>query len=274
MRVLVSELPHRDVAIQPRKARKMKESADRRRLLKQLGVLGAAAFPVASIAHELPAHATRPAPGPAFLFFSRLEAAFVDVALSRLIPNDELGPGAVEAGVTCFIDRQLAGAWGAHARNYRQGPWAEGTPEQGFQSPMTPQEIYRVAIAEIDKHCASSLGGGFAELPVAAQDLVLRNLQSGAINLPEVSSSMFFDMLWTNAQEGFFSDPMYGGNIGKAGWKLVGFPGVAAAYIELIEEHGKPYRAVPVSIADVQQGLARLDEHGHPIHVLLTARVR
>jgi gluconate 2-dehydrogenase gamma chain len=270
----MAELSGRNPAIKTGKAFGMKQSAERRRLLKQLGVLGAAGLPGAPIGHAAAVHAAHAAPAAAYVFFSRLEAAFVDAALSRLIPNDELGPGAVEAGVTYFIDRQLAGAWGGHARNYRQGPWQDGTPEQGFQSPMTPQEIYRAAIAEIDTHCASALGGRFAELPVAVQEVVLRDLQSGGIALREAPSALFFDMLWTNAQEGFFSDPMYGGNIDKAGWKLVGFPGVAAAYTEMIEDHDKPYRAVPVSIADVQQGLSRLDEHGHPIHVLLAEKAR
>ena len=49
-------------------------------------------------------------------------------------------------GVTYFIDRQLVSSWGTHGRNYRMGPWLEGTPQQGFQSRLTPQEIYRAAI--------------------------------------------------------------------------------------------------------------------------------
>ena len=261
----------------------MKESPNRRRLLKQLGVLGAASLPVSALAHASgvsgPA-ATHGAPAltapssDAYLFFTRWEASFVDAALSRLIPNDDLGAGAVEAGVTCFIDRQLAGAWGAHARNYRQGPWLQGTPQQGFQSPLTPQEIYRAAIVGIDRHCHTQLGVSFADLAGAEQENVMHDLQSGGVALPEFSSSLFFDMLWTNAQEGFFSDPMYGGNVGKAGWMLVGFPGVAATYTDLIEKHNEPYPANPVSIADVEQGRVRLDEHGHPVHVLRTDQER
>ena len=80
------------------------------------------------------------------MFFSAAEVAFVDAAVARLIPADELGPGAKEAGVTYFIDQQLFGGWGAMAKMYRQGPHPEGTPQQGYQSPLTPQEIYRAAI--------------------------------------------------------------------------------------------------------------------------------
>ena len=71
--------------------------------------------------------------GHARFYLTQPEARFLDAAVARLIPADELGPGAKEAGVTCFIDRQLAGAWGTHSRNYRLGPWLEGTPQQGFQ---------------------------------------------------------------------------------------------------------------------------------------------
>ena len=60
------------------------------------------------------------------------EAAFIEAAVARLIPADELGPGAVEAGVPVFIDRQLAGAYGRGARWYMQGPWAEGTEHAGL----------------------------------------------------------------------------------------------------------------------------------------------
>src|SRR4051812_8273331 len=44
-----------------------------------------------------------------FKFFTPAERAFIEAAVGRLIPNDDVGPGAVEAGVPFFIDRQLAG---------------------------------------------------------------------------------------------------------------------------------------------------------------------
>src|SRR5206468_547049 len=78
------------------------------------------------------------------------QVAFVEAAVARLIPADELGPGAKEAGVACFIDRQLVGAWGTMAKMYRQGPWPEGTPQQGYQSPLTPQQVYRIGIGEVN----------------------------------------------------------------------------------------------------------------------------
>jgi gluconate 2-dehydrogenase gamma chain len=98
---------------------------------------------------------------------------------------------------------------------------------------------------------------------------VLKGLDGGKIELEQVRSQFFFNMLLNNTIQGFFADPVYGGNRDKAGWKLVGFPGVAAVYTTFIEKHGVPYRAQPVSISDITQKVAQVDEHGHAIHVML-----
>jgi len=136
----------------------------RRRLLKAIGatvpasaaVLAGAqgSTPGAAAAHGA-ASAAQPAgaaPGaalenPVALFFNADERITVDAIVARLIPADELGPGAKEAGVTTFLDRQLGGAYGAGAHFYRQGPFQPGTPEQGYQLPLTPAECYRLGRA-------------------------------------------------------------------------------------------------------------------------------
>lgn len=71
----------------------------------------------------------------AYTFFTAEEAAFVDAATDRLIPADELGPGAREAGVTVFIDRQLSGAYGSAAKWYMQGPWGGKRSRAGVSAP-------------------------------------------------------------------------------------------------------------------------------------------
>ena len=78
--------------------------------------------------------------GASYLFLLEPEVRFLEAAVEHLIPDDELGPGARDAGVVVYIDRQLAGTWGVHGRQYRGGPWMEGTPQQGYQSRFTPQE--------------------------------------------------------------------------------------------------------------------------------------
>ena len=247
----------------------MDESGGRRRFLKSVGALGAASMPAAAVAQHA-GHA--PAKSEKYMFLAPAEVAFLDAAVARLIPADELGPGAKEAGVTSFIDQQLFGGYGVMAKMYRQGPHAEGTPQQGYQSPLTPQEVYRAAIAEINVACAKQYGRTFDKLATAQQDEVLRALDEGKFALEAVPARFFFNMLLDNTIEGFFSDPIYGGNRNKIGWKLVGFPGVAAVYTPHVEKHGVPYDALPVSIEDILQGKSALDEHGHPKHVLLVRK--
>src|SRR3989442_8997127 len=248
----------------------MGQSSGRRWFLKSVTALGGAASPPApaSAAEPHAQHAAR-APSQTYMSPTQPEVAFVEAAVAGLIPADELGPGAKEAGVATFIGRQLGGGWGTMAKMYRQGPWPEGTPQQGYQSPLTPQQVYRIGIREVNAHCAKQYGTSFSALPAAQQDEVLRGLDGGKIELEGVRSQFFFNMLLANTIEGFFSDPVYGGNRDKAGWKLVGFPGVAAVYTTFIEKHGVPYRAQPVSIADITQKVAQGDEHGHAIHVML-----
>jgi gluconate 2-dehydrogenase gamma chain len=246
----------------------MDESEGRRRFLKSVSVLGAA-IPAAAAAQHA-GHA--PAKPEKFMFLSPAEVAFLDAAVARLIPADELGGGAKEAGVTYFIDQQLFGGYGVMAKMYRQGPHAEGTPQQGYQSPLTPQEVYRAAIAEVNAACAKQYGKSFDKLASAQQDEVLRALDEGKFALEAVPPRFFFNLLLDNTVEGFFSDPIYGGNRDKIGWKLVGFPGVAAVYTQHVEKHGVPYEALPVSIVDILEGKTALDEHGHPKHVLLVRK--
>ncbi|WP_454691592.1 gluconate 2-dehydrogenase subunit 3 family protein [Achromobacter aloeverae] len=205
----------------------------------------------------------------AFGVLSPPEIRFLEAAVECLIPTDELGPGAKEAGVAVYIDRQLGSSWGSHGRQYRSGPWFEGTPQQGYQSRLTPIEIYRVGIREVDEHCKSSLGRVFGQLTGELQQSVLKALEKGEIELPTVPSKLFFDLLWRNTEEGYFADPLYGGNRDMVGWRLLGFPGVpSAAYREHLT-NTEPYRAEPVSILDVQTGKAAVTSEGFAKHIMI-----
>jgi len=186
--------------------------------------------------------APSPAIDTAYAFLGPAEVAFVDAAVARLIPTDVLGPGAAEAGVTVFIDRQLAGRFGHALDWYMAGPWADGTEQQGYQSHRTPAALYRAAIAAIDAHCRRSFHDRvFADLGADDRDALLGELEHGRVELQGVSAKLFFGMLWHNTQEGYFADPLYEGNRGFAGWKLVGFPGPRYNYIDDIRHYGQPY---------------------------------
>ena len=224
-----------------------------------------AAPPTAAPHHgtRAPAHApAHPSPQPAplgvepeaYVFFTAPEWAFVEAAVERLIPTDANGPGAKQAGVAYFIDQQLIGVFGVAGNSYRAGPWAQGTPMQGYQLRQTPAELYRQGIAAANDYCTKTYRKTFDALDTEHQDAVLTGLESGTIAFDDPPSKAFFELLLQNTIEGFFADPIYGGNRDKVGWKLVGFPGVAAYYAQKITDWNKPYHVEPVSIADVQQG--------------------
>ena len=188
-------------------------------------------------------------PGP-WLYFTAEEAAAVDAILGRLIPADDLGPGARETGGTLFIDRQLAGPWGGHEGLYMQGPFPPNPlPQQGLQSPLTPRQQYRAGLKALHEHCTAHFAGqGFAQLAAEDQDKLLAAMEKGEITFTGANARGFFALLLGNAQEGFFADPIYGGNQGMAGWKLVGFPGVRYDYRDVMAAPNQPYTLPPVGL--------------------------
>jgi gluconate 2-dehydrogenase gamma chain len=207
--------------------------------------------------------------GASWLYLLEPEIRFLEAAVEHLIPTDELGPGARDAGVVVYIDRQLASSWGVHGRMYRGGPWLDGTPQQGYQSRFTPQEVYRIAISEIDQYCKAAFGRPFAQLASDARLRLLEQLEKDEIALPSLSSKFFFDLLWRNTDEGYFADPLYGGNRDKVGWKLLGFPGLPSSEYRRLVTSDEPYHAEPVSVLDVQTGRVPVDAEGFPKHVII-----
>ena len=181
-------------------------------------------------------------------FFAPDEWAFVNAACARLIPIDEHGPGAVELGVPQYIDRQMGTPWADGAIWYMHGPFFEAKPEMGYQSQLTPKQQYRLSIRAINALCQKSFRKNFAALAPKQQDDVLRKIESGDFKSPDISLKMFFtSFLLKNAMEGYFGDPMYGGNKDMAAWKMIGYPGVRADYLEWVGQ-AKRYPYGPVSM--------------------------
>src|SRR6201998_1158044 len=194
----------------------------RRTLIKATGAIGAAmlpagaaietansAAPVGATPAATPSICAATAASTTYVFFNSEEAAFIEAAVARLIPADEEWPGALEACVPNYIDKQLGGAWGAGERLYRSGPWQPGTWTQGYQLPYTPAELFRAALAAINKELAHT---PFAKMSPDAQDTYLKKLEAGGHDLGGVHSDVFFAHLWESTLEGFFGDPAYGGN--------------------------------------------------------------
>jgi gluconate 2-dehydrogenase gamma chain len=187
-------------------------------------------------------------PGP-WVYFTPEEGTAVDALVDRLIPPDPQTPGGKDAGCAVFIDRQLAGPYGSHEGLYMRGPFADGTPQQGLQSPVTPAERYRQSLAALDRYCRASYAGKtFAELPDDQKDKVISGLEQGSVKLDGANGQVFFEELLRNTQEGFFGDPVYGGNRDMVGWKMIGFPGARYDYRDWVERHNERYPLPPVSI--------------------------
>ncbi len=186
--------------------------------------------------------------GTDFKFFSDTERAFITAAVERLIPPSPVGPSAVEANVPFFLDRQLAGPFGRGDHYYLGGPWKKGAPEQGYQMRFSPAQLYRAAIAAIDSYVSANFNGAaFAKLDDADKDKVLKGLEAGTIQLSGgVDAKAFFAMLLQNTKEGYFSDPIYGGNKDMAAWKMIGFPGAHYDYSEWVTRHGERVPYPPV----------------------------
>lgn len=248
-----------------------------RRTFLQAAAAGAAIAPLPANAR---AQSQEPVPLDAYQprYFTSTEWTFLLAATSRLIPSDGDGPGALEARVPVFIDLQMAGPFGEAADWYMQAPHRPDAPaELGFQSPLTPAQIYRQGIETFNAWCESRYGKSFASLEVQQQDEALSALEggktkSGAAPEGETAESSgsatgttlgsgggsvplppeirdFFSLLLQNTKEGYFADPIHGGNHQMQAWLHIGFPGARGAYREWADKWDVPYRLGPVSIS-------------------------
>jgi gluconate 2-dehydrogenase gamma chain len=233
---------------------------DRRNFLKGAVVGGAAAATgtVATVttaeAQAQPQQQAAPAPQPGYAFLNIEEAAFVEALVDHMVPADNLSPKGTDVGINIFIDRALAGGWGKGERLYMQGPWKRGTANQGYQLPLTPAQLYRAGIEATNAYCRKTYGGKpFDRLDDKQREEVLVGLSGGKITFeggPPVR--VFWSTVYQTVMEGMFADPIYGGNRDKAGWKLIGFPGVIAVHRENVEKYrGKKYTADILGIADL-----------------------
>lgn len=233
------------------------ETIPRRRFLLGAGIAGTAvatglnqAEPAAAQAQAPAAAAAAPQPEP-LLALNETEHAFVVAAVDTLIPADELSPSGSDCGIATFIDRQLASAWGGGAKMYRAGPFRKGKPEQGYQLALTPAEFFSAGIAAANAWSRKTYGRDFDRLSANARAEALKAMQEGKADFADFSSRAFFARLLAMTMEGFFADPIYGGNRNKAGWRMVGYPGLPATYVNLYREYrDKPYVVEPRSIAD------------------------
>ena len=160
-------------------------------------------------------------------FFTAKEARVVSAACERLCPRDASGPGATDAGVVIYIDRQLAGPYGRDKYRYVKPTFVTSVPEHGYQGKEARARSYRAGIRDL---------GNFRKLSTDDQ---IRKLK-------EIESSSFFRLLRRHTIEGMFCDPAHGGNTGLVGWTLIGYPGPQWSYRADIDQHfGQAWRPRP-----------------------------
>jgi gluconate 2-dehydrogenase gamma chain len=227
----------------------------RRGFLKGAGAAGtfaAAAFTgnIAPVAEAADAKQTG-APSEPLLTLNADEAAFFSAAYDTIIPADALSPSGTDCGLVTYVDRQLAGAWGNGARMYRNGPFFPAGLEFGYQLPLTPREYFAAGIRAANAWSEKTYGKSFDRLAPAERGTALTAMENGSAAFDNFESKQFFETLLQSAMEGFFADPIYGGNRGKVSWKMVGYPGLPATWASKAEAYrGKKVNIEPQSIAD------------------------
>lgn len=182
--------------------------------------------------------------------FKDTEWSCVVAICDRLIPSDDVGPGAVESGVPEFLDRHMQTPYANGSIWYMQGPFLEAPSEFGYQGRLTLRDILRVGVNALDAYCRKSFNGKtFAQLEHGQQEDLLKEAESGKLKLEDISSKLFFSNFLNEVRNGYFADPRYGGNRGMGAWKMIGYPGMRADYLDWITVRDKPYPLPPVDLA-------------------------
>ncbi len=123
-------------------------------------------------------------------FLTAEEAALVNLISDQIIPRDQ-DPGAIDAGVVYFIDRQLAGPYERFQRDYREG------------------------LVAVEETCISMYRRNFAQLTWNEQTKVLEALESGR-------SARFFELIRDHCMQGFYGSPRHGGNKDYVSFRMLG----------------------------------------------------
>jgi gluconate 2-dehydrogenase gamma chain len=183
-----------------------------------------------------------------FLRLGLDEQTELEAIVETVIPTDSNGPGAKQAGVVYFIDRQLSADYGSSGVMYMEGPFVlsgqqgpitldgityqHGTPLQSvaagthYQYAMNMQYFWKWGLAALQTYANSAYGANYEQLSANDQVQVLQDIwanKPSSFNgiVPSDFAYELFYMTWC----GFLTDPLYGGNRNMVGWSLVGFNG-------------------------------------------------
>jgi hypothetical protein len=225
--------------------------------------------PDVPLAPDTPPNASR------LRIFTPHEARTVDALTARILPGTADDPGAHEAGVVIYIDNMLAYSEGFNESTYREPPYAQlytgDTPPDedegfetvwvsageieryGFQSVLSPREVYRLGVIAVDAYAQSKHEQPFVALNEEQQNTIIEEMVNGDAKqgFEQISAPSFFAVLRRHTAEGMFSDPAYGGNRNMVGWQLIGYPGAQRAYTEYDIRTENGARREPQSLAQL-----------------------
>ncbi len=225
-----------------------------------------------------------------FLTLNQNERNIIEAVAEVMIPSDNTGPGAKEAGVVYFIDRMLAGSYGKGGNMFLQGPFV--TPQTGsitvpgaaypstqknpitysggtikprlqagtaYQYAFNPREFWRRGLVFLQDYSKSANGQNFEKLNTSQQTQILQDLfDNKPTNFQGPTPAEFFNELHDMVVAGFWTDPVYGGNIAMVGWKLIAFNanywgddiGLGSQKLMVADT---PTRLQPKSLSDLQK---------------------
>ncbi len=194
-------------------------------LTRRTVIVGAAFVPLAALTASGQTQNAAPK-----LALSATQRRTLEAMLDRLVPKDELGPGAVEMGAAEYIDRSLADAL------------------------ATEKVAFLAGLSRTDQFATTSQGAGFAELSSDKKDAVLTAMEAGRAE-GFTDAQGFFNRVRRLNLEGMFGDPYYGGNKNFAGWDLIRYPGAKLA----VSPQDQRMSAAPTPVRASVWG----PQHGH-----------
>ncbi len=233
--------------------------------------------------------------GQGFLTLNPNEQPIVEALAEAMIPSDSSGPGAKEAGVIYFIDRMLAGNYGKGGNYFLQGPFVLPTKDSvvvdgtdyatkqkksytytggtitprlqagtAYQYAFNPREFWRNGLMMLDAYCKSAFSNSFQSLTSNQQIQVLQNLFDNNATAMQFftgpTPAEFFNEIHDMVTAGYWTDPLYGGNMNMVGWDLLAFPGVNSGTaqghnsIELATANA-PTKLPPLGLSQLQRGV-------------------
>lgn len=169
-----------------------------RRALLKLATVGVAGAALGGGTAALVTRLGKTDPDP-YRFFTAEEAALLVGICEELVPRDDT-PGATEAGVIHYIDRQLAGRFRRHQGAYRRG------------------------LASFARACVAESGAPFLDLAPEKRIETLRRVEAGRSakeHWNDPAPQEFFRLVLAHTMQGFYGPARHGGNRDHVSFRML-----------------------------------------------------